>query len=60
MYKNSIARCYEHGVNDLKAPSPVVISGSTIHKGEGTMLTLVTGKDSEQGKINQIIQEDKD
>jgi hypothetical protein len=45
-------KCVQHGVDNKKAPSPVIISGSKIMSGEGLMLCLLAGKDHRQGELN--------
>lgn len=60
LYKDILEKCVVHGVDNKKAPSPVIISGSKIMSGEGLMLCLLTGKDHRQGELNELIQEEVD
>ena len=56
LYKDTFEKCVLHGVDNKKAPSPVIISGSKIMSGEGRMLVLLSGKDHRQGELNELIQ----
>lgn len=49
VYKDILEKCLIHGADNIKAPSPVIISGSKIMSGEGLMLCLLVGKDHRQG-----------
>jgi magnesium-transporting ATPase (P-type) len=58
VYKDTIEKSLQHGEHSKKAPSPIILSGSKIMSGEGTLLCLLVGKESRQGEINELIQED--
>ena len=55
-YKNTIEKMGRYLSKDLTAPSPVVISGTRVLKGEGTMLVTVVGTESTQGRLHEMIQ----
>jgi P-type E1-E2 ATPase len=57
LHKNTYEGCSIHGFTKKDAPSPIIISGSKIMSGEGKLLTLVVGKNSRMGKLNELIQE---
>lgn len=40
-------------------PSPIIMSGTTVLSGEGSMVVLVIGKDSCEGKIEELLKSDE-
>ncbi len=40
---------------DPKGPTPFMISGSNVVTGEGVMMAIVVGKDSQAGKNYELI-----
>lgn len=60
MYKNTLEMCVKNGVKDKYCPTPVLLSGSEIISGEGKMLVLLIGKDSQMGKLHDFILNQED
>src|SRR3989344_5745875 len=52
--------CVVFGVNDIGGRENIVFSGSTIVNGRGKGIVVVTGMDTQVGKIAEMIQEDEE
>ena len=60
MRKESIQNCLKMKGDSGKYPSPMVFSGTTVKEGEGWMLVLATGPNSQAGKIREHVMQNKE
>ena len=60
MRKESIQNCLKIKGDSGKYPSPMVFSGTTVKEGEGWMLVLATGPNSQAGRIREHVMQNKE
>ena len=60
MRKESIQNCLKIKGGSGKYPSPMLFSGTTVKEGEGWMLVLATGPNSQAGRIREHVMQNKE